>query len=530
MPAPAGASERGRVVLVLSGGGARGAAHVGVLRWLERERIPIDSIVGTSMGSIIGGLYASGLTADELGQVIRGIDWVDAFDDEPARKHLTYRRKRDDDDFLVDIGLGFRDGEARMPRGIIQAQKLNLYLRELALPVATARNFDALPTPFRAVAADLGSGDTVILQRGDLASAMRASMSAPGVFAPAEIDGRILVDGGVAMNLPIEVARNWGADVIIAVDVGSGPVPVEDLDSALAVTNQMLDILIERETREQRALLTPRDVLVRPQLGDIGSTDFLLAEPAMEAGLVAAEAARAALKQYAVSEAEYDAFVRRRLAERAVLAGGPVDAPPQRVPAFVVLETDADVDPDLITAQMATAPGAPLSIAKLREDLARIYGLGLFEQVDYRWTESDEGEGIVVDARARSWGPGYLAFGLAYEEGFEGSSNFSVSARALRTALNRLGGEWRTNVTLGTDLRLQSEFYQPLSVARRWFIAPQIDAFQRNIRAFENEEAVARYRLTTSEASVAVGREISNVAELRFGVFRGDGDARVKVG
>ncbi|MEM7610431.1 MAG: patatin-like phospholipase family protein, partial [Pseudomonadota bacterium] len=387
--------ERPRIALVLSGGGARGAAHVGVIRMLEELRVPVDVVIGTSMGAVVGGLHASGLNADQLEQVIRDIDWLDAFDDDPPRKDLTYRRKRDDDDFLIDFELGVRDGRVRLPKGIIQAQKLALYLREFSLQVAHINQFDDLPTPFRAVAADIVTGDTVVLQKGDLALAMRASMSAPGVFAPAVVDGRTLVDGGIAMNLPVAIAHDLGVDVIIAVDVGFPLLPAEQINSAVAVSNQMLTILIERENRVQRALLRDQDVLVQPDLDLLGSTDFLKALDAIQIGYLSAAAQRDELAVHAVSDEQYAAFVANRLQREQA----------NRTPDFVRVVTSADISPRVIETRMATAPGQPLSTASLRADLARIYGLGLFEQVDYRWQAEGDTHGIEIDARAKSWGP-----------------------------------------------------------------------------------------------------------------------------
>jgi NTE family protein len=216
---PPAVAGRPRIGLVLSGGGARGVAHVGVLKVLEELRIPIDAIAGTSMGAVVGGLYASGMSAAQIERELAGVDWQDAFRDRPARNGLNFRRKREDRDFLVQLPLGFRDGRFHLPTGLIQGQKLNQLLRGLTQPVAQVRQFDRLPTPFRAVATDLETGNQVVLGDGDLVTALRASLSAPGIFAPVERDGRLLVDGGVANNVPIDVARAMGVDRLIVVDV-----------------------------------------------------------------------------------------------------------------------------------------------------------------------------------------------------------------------------------------------------------------------------------------------------------------------
>ncbi|MFK8051722.1 MAG: patatin-like phospholipase family protein [Woeseiaceae bacterium] len=517
---PVGDAERPRIALVLSGGGARGAAHVGVIRRLEELRVPVDWVVGTSMGAVVGGLYASGLNADELEQVIRDIDWLDAFNDSPPRTDLTYRRKRDDDDFLVNFELGVRDGKVRLPKGLIQAQKLALYLREFSLAASSTKDFDNLPTPFRAVAADIVTGETVVLADGDLALAMRASMSAPGVFAPAVVQGRTLVDGGIAMNLPVEVAKELGADIVIAVDVGFPLLPAVDIDSAVAVSNQMLTILIERETREQRRLLDADDLLIQPALDLLGSTDFLKALDAIDIGYESAVSATPGLTRYSLTPEAFARYAERR--ERV--------ANPQMFPAFVDIRTDAGISPRVIASRIQTQAGDALSTAQLRQDLARIYGLGLFEQVDYSLVDADGVQGLEINARAKSWGPGFMRFGISFEEDFEGSGAFGVSARYLRTAVNRLGAEWRTSLDFGTNTRLQTEFYQPLSFNLKYFVAPIFEFEQRNANLIADADPLARYRITLAEAGLFVGREIGNWADVRAGIYRAGGDAKVRVG
>jgi len=229
---PQAGTARPRVGLVLSGGGARGAAHIGVLKILDDLHVPIDAIAGTSMGAVVGGLYASGFSAREIETIMTSVNWQDAFRDRPSRTDLTFRRKEEEENFLVNFPLGLRSRHFQLPRGLIQGQKLSQILRRLTLPMAEITNFDALPTRFRAVATDLETGDPVVMHDGDLASAMRASLSAPGVFAPVERDGRLLVDGGLAENLPIDVARAMNVDILIVVDVSTPLVTRDKLTSA----------------------------------------------------------------------------------------------------------------------------------------------------------------------------------------------------------------------------------------------------------------------------------------------------------
>src|SRR6201996_3590866 len=240
---PAETSQvRPRICLVLSGGGARGIAHIGVLKMLEQLKIPIDCIAGTSMGAVVGGLYASGMTAAQIETTMRSVDWQEAFRDAPPRRDLGFRRKQDDRNFLVRLPLGLKHRQILLPKGFIQGQKLQETLRQLTLPFGENTDFDKMPTPFRAVATDLVNGSAVLLDQGDLAIAMRASISAPGVFAPVETQGRLLVDGGLAENLPVDVAREMHPDVLIVSDVSFPLLPRDRLDSALSISNQMLAI------------------------------------------------------------------------------------------------------------------------------------------------------------------------------------------------------------------------------------------------------------------------------------------------
>ena len=285
--ANAGDVERPRIGLVLGGGGARGVAHVGVLRELEKLKIPIDAIAGTSMGAIIGGLYASGMTPSEIEDVVLKLDWAGALKDRSNREDLRYRRKQDDAAFPINFELGLRDWEILIPKGVVQGQRLALVLRALTLDVAQVQNFDDLPIPFRAVASDIVSGEAVTMGSGDLASAIRASMSAPGIFAPVTIDGRTLVDGGLVGNVPVAAIQEMDVDIVIAVDVEFPLYKAEELKSALAISSQMLTILMQKETARQLEMLGEDDFLIRPDLGEFGSANFAEIASVVEPGATA---------------------------------------------------------------------------------------------------------------------------------------------------------------------------------------------------------------------------------------------------
>lgn len=513
-------SERLRVGLVLGGGGARGAAHIGVLRELERQRIPVDAIAGVSMGAIVGGLYASGFSAAELEELVASLDWAEALSDDPRRADLSFRRKQDDTEFPIEFELGLRDAELQLPLGVIQGHKLDLLLRRLTLPVSHVEDFDDLPVPFRAIATDIERGEAYVMDGGDLAQAIRASMSVPGVFAPAEIDGRLLVDGGVAANLPIDVMRHMDVDVIIAVDVEFPLYGREDLGSALTISEQMLTILMRRETRRQIGFLGADDVLIRPELGFFGSASFDEIVKTIEPGVEAAVAQSDRLTGFALDEAGWDAYLAARRQPRS--AGASL--------AFVRILHDGKLADRVLESRLELAPGDPVDHEILASNADRLYGLELYEQVDYRLLEEDGGTGVQFVANAKSWGPSYLQFGAYLEDDFEGSTAFNLGARLTKPAVNRLGAEWRTDARLGTDPRMFTELYQPMSFDPRFFIAPQFSLQQSNLNVFAQNATVARMRVSVAEASVDFGREIANVGEFRAGLFRGLGEARVKVG
>jgi len=315
-PAPQAGAARPRIGLVLSGGGARGAAHIGVLKMLDALHVPIDAIAGTSMGAVVGGLYASGYSAREIEAIMTSVNWQEAFRDRPTRTDLTFRRKEEEENFLVNFPLGLRSRHFQLPKGLIQGQKLSQILRRLTLPTAAITDFDALPTRFRAVATDLETGDPVVMHDGDLASAMRASLSAPGVFAPVERNGRLLVDGGLVDNLPIDVARAMGVDVLIVVDVSTPLVTRDKLTSAPAISNQMLAILIRRNEQRQLESLSKSDLRIAPILAEYSPFDFGIVARAVEAGEQAALASQDELLALATDAGVYERYAQRRAAAR----------------------------------------------------------------------------------------------------------------------------------------------------------------------------------------------------------------------
>jgi NTE family protein len=512
--------HRPRVGLVLSGGGARGAAHVGVLKVLEQMRVPIDAIAGTSMGAVVGGLYASGLSAAEIEKIMNSVNWQDAFRDRPAREDLTLRLKQEDQEFPVKFPLGFRDGKIVLPKGLIQGQRLNQILRRLTLPVVRITDFNQLPTPFHAVATDLETGDTVVMASGDLTSAMRASMSAPGIFAPVERQGRVLVDGGITDNLPVDVARTMGVDVLIVVDVGAPLLPRQKLTEVPVISNQMLAILIRRNVEQQIATLGARDVLIRPPLGDASSFDFGHVGRFIHVGEAAARADSDRFASLAVSEEQMQHY----LADRQTLR-----APPPVI-SFVRAESGSEEYSAALDKAFRDLTGKPLDPDALAQRVTALYGQGGLDTLDYQVVSEDHRYGLALDARQSAMGPNYLRFGLTLQDDFLGNSTFNAAVRFVMSDVTRTGGQWVTDVQIGSVGGISTELFVPLQKFSGWFVDPHIADQAYDIDLIQGQALLAEYRAHSFTYGVDFGYQFGNWGEIRTGVQRQEDHFVLKIG
>ena len=525
--APRNDGTRPRIGLVLSGGGARGAAHIGVLKVLEENHVPIDAIAGTSMGAVVGGLYASGLNAADVERVMESVDWQEAFRDRPPRSDLNFRRKLEDQNFLVKFPLGLKGKKFRLPRGLVQGQKLTQTLRALTLPVAQIQSFDDLAIPFRAIATDIVTGERVVMDHGDLTTAMRASLSAPGVFAPVESDGRLLVDGGLSSNLPIDVARSMGVDILIVVDCGFPLLERGKLESVATVSNQMLAILIRHNTTEQRKSLTSKDVVIDPALGDYSSLDFGDHEKATKLGEEAARGQLQRLQALSIPANEYDQLYAARSYVR------------KDLPKIEFLRVDPGSEryAGAIEALFGDQVGKVANGERLSKRVAELYGQGNLETFDYRLMQNDPPPGaspeygLALTTRRNSWGPNYLRFGLQLQNDFEGNSSFNAAVRGTLAEVTRYGGEWVWDVQVGETPRVATEVYLPVGYRSRWFVAPHAQFQIRTLQiADDDEHILAEYRVRSTDYGVDLGRELGNYGEVRIGAGRALGESRVRVG
>src|SRR5436190_14883976 len=491
--------SRPKVALVLSGGGAMGIAHVGVIQELERLGIRPDLIVGTSMGSVVGGLYASGMNGAELQRAVEQMNWDAIFDPSPPRDGLSYRQKQQQADFPVRASVGVAKRGLVPPSGLISDANLLLELRRLLRERAAVPTFDDLAIPFRAVATDIETGHRVVLDRGELAGAMRASMSVPGVFAPYRMNGKLLVDGGMVDNVAIDVARDLGADVVIAVATQTPMVTGDKLTSVGAVLGQTMTMLILANERVQLASLKPTDVLIPVEVGELTPADFKKGPAWIQKGH------ESALKQ----EAEL-----RRIAAGAPATQVAAGPPPPPVIDYVKVENDSKLADKTLLRDIEPFVGKPLDADAVVRALQGIYAIGVFSRVDFR-IEKDQGRtGLVVQAEQKQGDATRLRLGLTIAGTGEGRSEFDVSADLRLFQLDRNGSEARFVGVLGDRKILSGEYFKVLDSRRCWFVAPMLELQSRPVSTYDNDGfRLGEYRVQYALATLAAGRQFGSVAE-----------------
>ncbi len=514
---------RPSVGLVLAGGGARGIAHAGVITALEEMHIPVDAIAGTSMGALVGGLYASGMAAPELKDVIFTMDWERAFEDSVDRGELPMRRKSDDYDYPSQIQLSFKEGGVALPLGIVEGQQVRLIIKELMKDAAHIKDFDDLPTPFRAVATDIETGDAYVFHDGDIVTAMRASMSLPGLLAPVEHDGRLLIDGGLANNIPVDVAREMKVDRLIVIDIGTPLMKRDEITSLLSVADQVLGFLTRKNSLYQLETLDEQDLLIRPDLEGTGMLDSELQEAIFQSGYDAAMLMKDELMALSVADQAWEQYVAARR----------ITPPEDAFIRFVAVQNDSRVSDEMISRRITQAMGEPLDRDQLQRDIAEIYALGYWDIIDFEVQHTDDGTGLLVKAKSKSWGGNKLKFGMSLVSDMDGISDFNLGASYSIKGINSLGGEAYGRAQIGDTLLLSGEFYQPLDLDSRFFIVPYLGFQDRRVLTlgpeFDPLDVVGQWRLRDLRAQVAVGVNLFNRSELRLGVFRGQGDYEVDI-
>ena len=504
-----------KVVLVLSGGGARGVAHIGVIKALEQMRIPIHGIVGTSMGAVVGGLYASGYSPEQMERVVARADWPAIFSDDPERQAFRFRRKREDASLLVRAASGVGWDGIKLPKGMVHGHHLKTFLTRHTLHVSDIDDFSRLGIPFVAVATDISTGEPVELVTGNLADAMFASVAIPAFIGPILLDGKLLVDGGVANNLPVNVAQAMNPDVIIAVDLSSQLRDKDVLLSVFDLTDQLTSILTRKNTDPQIASLKTTDILIVPEIENVTSLDFEIATSAIPLAHRATMDQSHRLSWLALPELEFQDYL-------ASLRRNSVDT---LLVQNIELITDSTVNPELLKNKLHIVPG-PIAVSEIEAAVDELYGLELFSQVPYRFSDGK----LLIQPQKRDWGPNYLQFGLGLQDNFQGRNHYNLGMALTLTERNPHAGEWRTELNIGERPLLSTEWFQPLGRRGNWFVNPSIAVKAFNRGLFDEDNLIAEYQIRQAQVEMGAGYTFGPKAEVRLDILYGEGTRRRLIG
>ena len=501
---PTAPAHRPRIGLALSGGGALGLAEIGVIQWMEENHIPVDRIAGTSMGSIIGAMYATGMSPAEIQKFAEQINWDEAFLPEPVYRQLSYRRKQDRRNFLVNAALGFKHG-LNGPNGFNSGQGVGLLLDRIAFPDSGIATFDDLPIPFRCVATDMQSGEAVVLHNGPLARAVRASMAIPGVFTPVEMNGRILADGGMVQNIPVQTVRSMDADVVIAVELHSPPGKLSELESLTGVLSRAIDVMI---TQNERLSLALADAKVSVDMKGFSVTDYNRVSELIQLGYKTAASQSMDLLRYAIQDpAEWQ----RYLDERAARKGSPI----KKVETIEVTGGDSDTN-ERIQQRLSRRLRGSLDLPVLETQLTRIAGDGQFDDLGYEGFMQNGVPALRITAHERSYGPPFVDLAVNVDGSGVAAFDFSAGTRVTFMDVAHHGGEWRSDLLFGSSNLAASEFYQPLGTSP-FFVAPYVFASKYARNSFNDLTRIAVFGDERAGGGLDIGYNSGRRSEFRVG-------------
>jgi NTE family protein len=498
------AVHRPRIGLALSGGGALGLAEIGVIQWMEENHIPVDRIAGTSMGGIIAAMYATGMSPAEIQEFALKVDWDAAFLPEPTYTELSYRRKQDRRDFLVNARLGLKHG-LNGPNGFNSGQGVGLLLDRIAFPESGVASFDDLPIPFRCVATDMLSGEGVVLRDGPLAQAVRASMALPGVFTPVELSGRVLADGGMVQNIPVETVLAMDADAVIAVELRLPPGDPAELETLTGVLTRAVDVMI---TQNERRSLALAKATVSVDMSGFSATDYSRVQDLIQLGYKTAAGQSAALLPYAIQDAaEWQVYLSARAARQ--------HKRPNKIASVEVTGADSDTDSRL-QRRLSKVVRGPLDLAKLDTQLTRIAGEGQFDRLGYEGFTQNGVPALRVTTHDKSYGPPFLDLAVNVDGSGVAAFDFSAGARVTFMDVAHAGGEWRTDLLFGSSNLAASEFHQPLGQSP-FFVAPYVftSKFARN--SFTGLTRVAVFGDERAGGGFDIGYDSGRRSEFRVG-------------
>lgn len=518
-PAQPSQSVKGRpqIGIALSGGGALGLVEIGVIQWMEENHIPVDRIAGTSMGAIIGAMYATGMSPAEIKAFAKKIDWEQALLPEPVYSQLSYRRKQDRRNFLINAPLGLKHGLAG-PNGLNPGQGVGLLLDRIAFPESGISSFDDLPIPFRCVATDMQSGETVVLHDGPLAQALRASMAIPGVFTPVQLKGRMLADGGMVQNIPVETARGMGADVVIAVELHLPPGDIAQLGSLTGVLSRAIDVMI---TQNERLSLALADAKISVDMKGYWVNDYDKVDQLIELGYKTAVTQSAALLPYAIQDPdEWQKYLDARAARKR--------APIKRIDAIVVAGADADAD-RRIQQRLRKDLHKPLDLNKIDTQLTRIAGQGEFDDLGYEGFTQNGVPALRITAHEKSYGPPFVDLAVNVVGSGVAGFDFSAGARVTFMDIAHHGGEWRNDLLFGSSNLAATEYYQPVGPFGL-FVAPYAFASKYARNSFSGLTRVAIFGDERAGGGLDIGYDSGRRSEFRLGYELFDGKLDPLVG
>ncbi len=499
--------KRPKIGLALSGGGARGLAHIGVIKTLEKNHIPIDYIAGTSMGSIIGGLYAIGYTPEDLEWVMESVNWDRIFRPSLERRQKNYQQRQEEKNYFVDLEIGLSKSGPASSKGFAGGQQLMLELQRLVGSLSI-ENFDEFPIPYRAVATDLNAAMPYVIDHGDLAMAMRASMAVPLVFGPVKYQGRMLADGGILNNLPVDVVRDMGADIVIAVNVSSPLNVLDENASILAATYQSVDVALIQNTLES---LQKADIVIAPELEKLTATDFDKGPEFIRHGEQAVHAKKLVLSPLAVPPERYLAHLESR------------NFLMQKVPKtihFVRFSGNKRTATERLYSKAKVLEGRSFNATDIQDMADALAAYNDIQTVTYKVVTDEAGnKGVEFVVKEKNWGPDYLKFGLKVADDFDSDTRISVLARHHRYNINRLGGEWINDFSVGNQIYWKSQLYQPLDYDNHRFAAVHVQASKTSQRFYENGSPVGLYDFKEFASGFDVGFNLDEASELRGGLW-----------
>lgn len=505
------AKDRPKIGLALSGGGARGMAHVGVLKALEEKRIPIDYIAGTSMGSIVGGLYATGMSPDDLEWAVKSVDWDDALKPSAKRKLKDYQQRQEEKDYFADIEIGISSDGAKSGTGLVGDHKIMLELQRL-VGTFNEQDFNQFPIPFKAVTTDLNAGAPYVIDHGDLAMAMRASMAVPLVFGPVKHQGRMLVDGGMLNNLPVDVVKAMGADIVIAVNISSPLAQVDEQSSVLAVTYQSIDVALVQNTKKSLQLA---DIVIQPELKGIDASMFNKAAEMINDGYLSTYSQSAQLMNLSLPENQYITHLEsRNFLPRDI---------PSRI-SFVQFTGNDRTSTERLMTRAEELLGEEFKAQVVQDFVDQVVSKEEDIQVMTYHVNRDENndKGILFKVQEKRWGPDYLKFGLKVADDFDSNTRISLLIRHHRYNINRKGGRWVNDLSIGAVLGWQSELYQPLDFENKYFATANLDAVKDTRRFYQGIDAIGEYDHKKFGFGINLGYNPNINSEIRAGIWYQD--------